>query len=235
MSFIFGENLARYAEAVGEQSRGLLFYFPVMLADLFPWSLLIPVAIWWAARERFQDRVARLLVIWIATIVLFFSLSGTKEDLYILPIVTAEAALIGAMLAAAIEAASRPQPAAWSAGVTAVLLAVGGATVWVFAVVRALFAGGSGIGRRDRAFGGLVALAMVFRRRLFAAVVSLASAVIVIAGVLSSARCRTSNATSRSGPSPTSSGRAQASAPSSVHTNSRFRAWCSTSIARSWK
>ena len=29
----------------------------------------------------------------------FFSLSGTKEDLYILPIVPAEAALIGAMIA----------------------------------------------------------------------------------------------------------------------------------------
>ena len=41
-SFIFGENLGRYAEAVGEQSRGLLFYIPVMLADLFPWSLMIP-------------------------------------------------------------------------------------------------------------------------------------------------------------------------------------------------
>ena len=91
-AFIFGENLGRYAEAVGEQSREILFYFPVMLADMFPWSLLIPAAIWWAVRERFQDRVARLLVIWIATIVVFFSLSGTKEDLYILPIVTAEAA-----------------------------------------------------------------------------------------------------------------------------------------------
>ena len=56
-SFIFGENLGRYAEAVGEQSRGLLFYIPVMLADLFPWSLMIPVALWWAIRGRRQDRV----------------------------------------------------------------------------------------------------------------------------------------------------------------------------------
>ena len=102
-SFIFGENLGRYAEAVGEQSRGLLFYIPVMLADLFPWSLMIPVALWWAIRDRRQDRVARLLVVWIAAIVVFFSLSGTKEDLYILPIVPAEAALIGAMLAKGID------------------------------------------------------------------------------------------------------------------------------------
>ena len=51
-SFIVGENLGRYAEAVGEQSRGLLFYIPVMLADLFPWSLMIPLALWWAIREH---------------------------------------------------------------------------------------------------------------------------------------------------------------------------------------
>ncbi|HEY6615448.1 MAG TPA: glycosyltransferase family 39 protein, partial [Vicinamibacterales bacterium] len=86
-SFIFGENLGRYAEAIGEQSRGALFYIPVMLADLFPWSFLIPVALWWAIRDERQNPVARLLLAWIAVIVVFFSLSGTKEDLYILPIV----------------------------------------------------------------------------------------------------------------------------------------------------
>ena len=102
----------------------MLFYIPVMLADLFPWSFMIPLALWWAVRDERQDRVARLLVVWIAAIVVFFSLSGTKEDLYILPIVPAEAALIGAMLAKAIEGASRP--VAWFAGATAMLLAVTG-------------------------------------------------------------------------------------------------------------
>ena len=82
-----------------ELSRGALFYIPVMLADLFPWSLFIPAALWWGFRER-ANPVVRLLLIWVAAIVIFFSFSGTKEDLYILPIVTAEAALIGAMLAA---------------------------------------------------------------------------------------------------------------------------------------
>jgi 4-amino-4-deoxy-L-arabinose transferase-like glycosyltransferase len=180
-AFIFGENLGRYAEAVGPQSRGLLFYFPVMLADLFPWSLLIPVAIWWAVHERFQDRTARLLVIWIATIVLFFSLSGTKEDLYILPIVTAEAALIGATLAAAIEDAARPLPVAWFTGATAaLLLAVGGATFWVFAVAGRYSLDGAAFIGATAIFGSLVALAMMFRRRLFATVVTIASAIIVI-------------------------------------------------------
>src|SRR5688572_25377375 len=119
-SFIFGENLGRFAEAMGEQSRGVLFYIPVMLADLFPWSLMIPIALWWAIRDERQNRVARLLVVWSAAIVVFFSLSGTKEDLYILPVLPAEAALIGAMLAQAIDS----RRVAWAAGATAVLLLV---------------------------------------------------------------------------------------------------------------
>jgi len=180
-AFIFGENLGRYAEAVGDQSRGLLFYLPVMLADLFPWSLLIPVALWWAVRERLQDRVARLLVVWIATIVVFFSLSGTKEDLYILPIVTAEAALIGAMLDAAVEGVPVRRPAAWFTGATAaLLLAAGAATFWLFAVAHRYSLDGAAFVGMTAVFGGLGALVMTLRRQLFAAAATLASAVVVI-------------------------------------------------------
>jgi 4-amino-4-deoxy-L-arabinose transferase-like glycosyltransferase len=180
-AFLVGENLGRYAEAVGEQSRGVLFYLPVMLADLFPWSLLIPVAIWWAIREKLQDRVARLLVIWIAAIVVFFSMSGTKEDLYILPIVPAEAALIGAMLAAAMEGAPVSRPASWFTGASAALLLLAGSAIfWLFAIVpRYSLSGGTLIGVIAIAGGG-VALALSLRRHLFAASAAIASTVAVI-------------------------------------------------------
>ena len=179
-AFIVGENLGRYADAIGEQSRGMLFYVPVMLADLFPWSFMIPVALVWAIRER-QDRVARLLMTWIAVIVVFFSLSGTKEDLYILPIVTAEAALIGAMLAKAIEGGSVLRPAAWSTGATAVLLLVAGtAALWVFALTdRYSLYGGAFVGAAA-VTGGLASLVWSFRRNVFASVVTVAAALVVI-------------------------------------------------------
>ena len=74
-----------------------------MFADLFPWSLFIPVALWWAFRER-SNRVVRLLLIWIAVVVVFFSLSGTKEDLPRPADCCAEAALIGLVIA------SEPRP-----------------------------------------------------------------------------------------------------------------------------
>ncbi len=186
-SFIFGENLGRYADAVGEQSRGLLFYIPVMLADLFPWSLMIPVALWWAVRGRQQERIRRLLVVWIAAIVVFFSLSGTKEDLYILPIVPAEAALIGAMLARAIESAPQPfdeaqdRSVAWAAGATAVLLVVtGSAALWVFAVTDRYSLDGAALVGATALVGGLGGLAALFRRRMFASVVTMAASVVVM-------------------------------------------------------
>ena len=179
-AFIFGENLGRYAEAIGEQSRGVLFYIPVMLADLFPWSFMIPLALWWAVREERQNRVARLLVAWIAVIVVFFSLSGTKEDLYILPIVPAEAALIGAMLAKAVEGASRP--VAWFAGATAVLLLVTGlAALWVFAVAHRYSLDGAAFVGAMALVGGIVALVWLFRRSIFASVATMVASLVVIA------------------------------------------------------
>src|SRR5687768_7824714 len=186
-SFIFGENLGRYADAVGEQSRGLLFYIPVMLADLFPWSLMIPIALWWTIRGGQQDRLRRLLVVWIAAIVVFFSLSSTKEDLYILPIVPAEAALIGAMLAGAIEGArqsfdeAQDRSVAWFAGATAVLLVVtGSAALWVFAVTDRYSLEGAALVGATALVGGLGGLAALIRRRMFASVVTMAASVVVM-------------------------------------------------------
>jgi len=181
-SFIFGENLGRYAEAVGEQSRGLLFYIPVMLADLVPWSLMIPLALWWAVRERRQNRVARLLVIWIAAIVVFFSLSGTKEDLYILPIVAAEAALIGGVLARAIEGDPVRRPVTWGSALTALLLLGAGVTmVWVFAVANRYVLAGATFAGAAAAVGGAGAFVWSVRRRVLAATVTVAGSLVLIA------------------------------------------------------
>ena len=180
-SFIFGENLGRYAEAIGEQSRGLLFYFPVMLADLFPWSAMIPLALWWAMRYRWHDRTTRLLVLWIAVIVVFFSLSGTKEDLYILPIVTAEAALIGAMIATALEGVTVARPVAWGMAATAVLLLLAGSgALWFFAIARRYSLDGAVFVGVVATVGGVAALAWLFRRNLLASVTTTAASLIVI-------------------------------------------------------
>ena len=55
--FFIGENVARYTTLVGPQSRGPLFYLPVVLSDAFPWSLCLPgVIVAWFRHRRAQAR-----------------------------------------------------------------------------------------------------------------------------------------------------------------------------------
>jgi 4-amino-4-deoxy-L-arabinose transferase-like glycosyltransferase len=102
IDFIMGENVARYAAGIGVQSeRGPLFYVPVLFSDAFPWSmfLIVSAAGLWTARRDPQrnadpsSRVVLLSWLWIAVIVLFFTASAAKQDLYIFPIVPAVATL----------------------------------------------------------------------------------------------------------------------------------------------
>ena len=108
-TFIFQDNLSRYTQAVWGPRRGFDFYFTAIIGDFFPWSIvLIPVAVLgaarlWSLRGAGQSIANRrgpvLLAIWVAIIVVFFSFSKSKEDLYILPIYPAAAALVGGWLA----------------------------------------------------------------------------------------------------------------------------------------
>ncbi len=133
--FFIGENVGRYADTYGEQSRPVYFYLPVLLTELFPWSLFVPAALW--AGYRLRTPLARLLLCWIGTIVLVFTFSSTKQDLYIFPIVAALAALIAGVFDRAREGAvPEARGAHWTWPVVAVLLAA------FFVGVRTLFGSG---------------------------------------------------------------------------------------------
>ena len=104
-AFFLGENVDRYLAPVGpNDARGYLFYLPVLLTDSFPWSLAAigaAVATWIHRGQRRVDpiwRVRTLLLLWCAAIVVFFSLSRSKQDLYIFPVAPAVAALGGAFV-----------------------------------------------------------------------------------------------------------------------------------------
>jgi 4-amino-4-deoxy-L-arabinose transferase-like glycosyltransferase len=110
-SFLLGENLGRYSQGIGfDTGRGPLFYIGVLFSDGFPWSIMLfsALAMWWrkpaleaASVVHGASRLRQLLWLWIATIVVFFSFSASKQDLYIYPVIPAVAALGGAAIAAA--------------------------------------------------------------------------------------------------------------------------------------
>ena len=98
--FFIGENVGRFTETIGVQARGPFFYLPVVLEEMLPWSLCLPaiVVTWWRRRRSQPDasfRLRTLLLLWIVVTVALFSMSQTKQDLYIFPIVAAVAALGG--------------------------------------------------------------------------------------------------------------------------------------------
>ena len=184
--FFIGENLERYSDTYGEQARSVFFYIPVLLTELFPWSLFVPVAVAQAFRPA-NGALPRLLLAWIAVIVLVFTFSSTKQDLYVFPIVAALAALIAGLLDRAID---DEQPAARHARWTwpAVILFM--AAFWIAldrvfgAPSSRYFIEGAGIAAGLLLAGATAVTIYWLRHRWFEAVITLALAFVAINYVL---------------------------------------------------
>ena len=93
------------------------YYLQVLPVQLLPWSALVPGALLLAWRRR-SDPADRFLLAWAGFIVLFFSLSTEKRDLYVLPACPAFALLVARLVRAA----------AWPAGAPAVGAPAGAAS-----------------------------------------------------------------------------------------------------------
>jgi len=144
-NFLLRDNLSRYTEQVWGPRRGAFFYIPVMLGDIFPWSFFLLPPLWFALRQvwrtkrwrtagetsSFETRQIGLLVIWVLVIVVFFSVSRSKEDLYILPTYPAMAALIGGSLAKALDKERRTLNR-WTTLALGLVVAGAGAVVLYF-------------------------------------------------------------------------------------------------------
>ena len=210
-TFILKDNLSRYVQQAWGPSRGLLFYIGVIAGDYFPWSLFVVPALWCEARDRLGftrgssrkqsatsiedaaspaatqptvDPHTALLVIWIIVIVVFFSLSKSKEDLYILPIYPAVAALVGKLLARWLteKDSSRRHVLVRAAALIlgAVLAVVGVGVLYLFGSGAQAYelSGATAIGSIALA-GGLLASAAAAAKKSLAAVLGSVVAVIV--------------------------------------------------------
>ncbi len=187
-SFIIGENVARYTEGLGVDAiRPFWFYAPVIFSDSFPWSLfLIPAAAAWFAGRRTAGaadparRVRTLLWLWIVVIVLFFTASAAKQDLYIYPIVPAVTALAGITIAHGLR--ERVRAMRWTASAIGVVVAIAGAGVLylVGSPTGTYVVEGSRIMGVAGVVGGLSILVLAIANRSALAVVGIAITFIVL-------------------------------------------------------
>jgi 4-amino-4-deoxy-L-arabinose transferase-like glycosyltransferase len=182
--FFIGENFDRFTETIGVQTRGPFFYLQVLPSDTLPWSLCLPAVVmtWWADRRREGEtaavRIRTLLLLWIAIIVVFFSLSETKQDLYIFPIVTAVAALGADWVARALGPRGvqlQPDNAdawfKWTFAVFGVVMALLGVGVlYLFSGDGTVYIDGARAAAMIAIVGGLVVAILPWRRRYAVAV-----------------------------------------------------------------
>jgi 4-amino-4-deoxy-L-arabinose transferase-like glycosyltransferase len=194
--FFIGENIGRFTETIGVQARGPEFYIGVLLTDMLPWSLCLPAVVmtWWADRRREREalpvRIRTLLLLWIAVIVVLFSLSQTKQDLYIFPIAAAVAVLGGDWVARGLshergaglqpdnhERGVRLQPDnadgwfKWTFTVFGIVMALLGVGVlYLFSSDRTVYIAGTRAAAMITIVGGLVVAVLPWQRRYAVAV-----------------------------------------------------------------
>ena len=108
--FFIREHFERFTTTVHHRNKGIWFFVPVLLVSMLPWSLLIPGALRGVWRERHSSvGEARIfLFIWASFIFIFFSLSSSQLEPYILPILPALALLMGSAYARFSETVSPP-------------------------------------------------------------------------------------------------------------------------------
>jgi 4-amino-4-deoxy-L-arabinose transferase-like glycosyltransferase len=100
--FLLYENWARFSGHTNLARVSWYHYLIVILYGFFPWVFLLPSSI----RSAFLDKgeapqnrtVLLMLFLWSTAVFIFFSLSKTHLDTYILPVITPLAVLIGCYL-----------------------------------------------------------------------------------------------------------------------------------------
>jgi 4-amino-4-deoxy-L-arabinose transferase-like glycosyltransferase len=130
---LYAQNIARFFSGFRGHEQPIYYYLTNFWADLWPWSWLVPFAIWWVFRSELRrDRNVQLALWWFAAFLVFLSFAVTKRQLYLMPAYPAIALLLGPWLAAAMGGESpvveRPDSRPlrpWCAGIAITLLVLG--------------------------------------------------------------------------------------------------------------
>ena len=105
-NILFGQTVHRYATPTGH-IHSPLYFLGIIAVDWLPLSLLLPWALpaWW---RRLKRRDARFLLPlgWIVLILVFFSISPGKRDVYILPALPITALALAPLLPALLRRAA---------------------------------------------------------------------------------------------------------------------------------
>jgi 4-amino-4-deoxy-L-arabinose transferase-like glycosyltransferase len=93
---VVNETFNRFFTRTFNRGEPFWYFGPVFLLTLFPWTVaLVPMAFAAASTRARWTRADRLFVVWVIVVLVFFSMSRTKQPGYILTGVIAAAVLVG--------------------------------------------------------------------------------------------------------------------------------------------
>ncbi len=95
---LFKQNIGRATGEFGGHAQPWYYYLLYFPLDFMPWAVLLPLAVVTLARRDETLKNLRRLLGWIFAVVLFFSLSGSKRNLYILLAHPAAALLVASSI-----------------------------------------------------------------------------------------------------------------------------------------
>ncbi|MFI5314515.1 MAG: ArnT family glycosyltransferase [Myxococcota bacterium] len=100
-SLFLEHHVGRFTRPMQGHGGSVLYYLPVLLVGLFPWSPLLPVALARAGLCTGDERARflRVFALFSALTVVFFSIAATKLANYVVPAFPGLALAIGALLA----------------------------------------------------------------------------------------------------------------------------------------
>ncbi|MEO8098378.1 MAG: glycosyltransferase family 39 protein [Acidobacteriota bacterium] len=113
--FFWKHHVARFLSPELEHVQPWWYYFPILLAGLFPWTPLVALI---ARRRSLEDERVRFLLVFLGIGVLFFSSSTNKLPAYILPLLPAMAIVM------AVAVDKLRAPGLWLAACAVLLAAI---------------------------------------------------------------------------------------------------------------
>lgn len=90
--FVLRDNVGRYLAPMQHHAGPIWIYIPALFVAFLPWSVFLPGAL----RAPKHGEAFRLILLWAAVPLVFFSLAATKLPHYLLPIFPALSILVGA-------------------------------------------------------------------------------------------------------------------------------------------
>ena len=130
--FIFKQNIDRFLSGWSHR-HPVYYYFINLWPDIIPWSLFfIPAgyATWKEVQKGRRESI--FLLIWFTVVFLFFTISRSKRNVYILPLYPAVAIMVGNWLKSMFERVKSPRSFSIPAIATAGLFFIVGVALIIF-------------------------------------------------------------------------------------------------------